>query len=147
MAPRVQTSVVAQKSAFIDAMLAGLDTLPLSDAEAFQSDARNVAAAESFLRRALEALLDLSSLVLEKGLGVRPRTDADLGPTMELDGVLEHADAWLLAELTAHRARLSDYYDELSAAEIFALGAPCRAGVAQVRDALLGWLASSDVLG
>jgi hypothetical protein len=85
MAARVPTSVVAQKSAFIDAMLDGLDTLPL-------------------------------------------------------DGVLEHANACLLAELTAQRTRLSDHYDELTAAEIFALGASCRAGVAQVRDALLDWL-------
>jgi uncharacterized protein YutE (UPF0331/DUF86 family) len=140
MAPRVQTRVVAQKSAFIDAMLAGLDTLPLDNEEAFLSAARDVAAAESFLRRSLEALLDLGSLVLSEGFGVGPREDADLAPALELDGILLHGDALLLAKLTAHRARLADYFDELSAAEIFALGAPCREGVARVRDAMLDWL-------
>lgn len=50
-------------------MLAGLRALPLESLEAFASDPRNTASAESYLRRALEGLLDLGRHVLTKGFG------------------------------------------------------------------------------
>jgi hypothetical protein len=50
-------------------MLAALRALPLSSYEQFAADPRNPAAAESFLRRGLEALLDLGRHVLAKRFG------------------------------------------------------------------------------
>ena len=51
---RVSASVVAERIAWIDAMLAGIRRLPLDSIEAFNADPRNAAAAESYVRRALE---------------------------------------------------------------------------------------------
>ena len=68
---RVRVTIVLEKSALVDAMLRGLSTLPLASLEAFESDSRNAAAAESYLRRALEALLDLGRHLVAKALGER----------------------------------------------------------------------------
>lgn len=58
---KVRAATVVQKLALLDAMLAGVRGLPLTSAEAFASDPRDVAAADSYVRRALEALLDLGA--------------------------------------------------------------------------------------
>ena len=63
---------IAQKAARVQAMLRGIEGLPLADFAAFEADPRNAAAAESYLRRALEALLDLGRHILAKGLGQGP---------------------------------------------------------------------------
>ena len=56
---RISASVVAERIAWIGAMLAGVRALPLDSIESFDVDPRNLAASESYVRRALEALLDL----------------------------------------------------------------------------------------
>lgn len=65
----LRAKVVAERAAWIRQMLAGLRALPLGTYAAFEADPRNPAAAESYLRRALEALLDLGRHVLAKGFG------------------------------------------------------------------------------
>ncbi|HZL65179.1 MAG TPA: hypothetical protein VFD50_09620 [Thermoleophilia bacterium] len=50
---KVRVTTVLHLSALVDDMLRGLDTLPLTSLAAFQCDARDAAAAESYLRRAL----------------------------------------------------------------------------------------------
>lgn len=55
---RVRRVVVADKVETIRRMLDGIGTLPLADLAAFREELRMVAAGDSFLRRALEALLD-----------------------------------------------------------------------------------------
>ena len=64
--------VVAGKTAAIRRMRDGIRSLPLGDLAAFTADPRMVAAGDSYLRRALEALLDLARPVLAKGFGRAP---------------------------------------------------------------------------
>ena len=69
--PKVRVTIVMRKSSLVDEMLRGLATLPLTSLEAFHSDARDAAAAESYLRRAWDALPKLRRHILAKGLGER----------------------------------------------------------------------------
>ena len=65
----IKRVVVTDKVALIRRLLDGIATLPLDSLRAFRSDPRMVAAAESYLRRALEALLDIARHVLAKAFG------------------------------------------------------------------------------
>ena len=56
----LRSKIIPDRTDWIRRMLAQLRALPAEDFETFRADARNVAAAESYLRRALEALLDLA---------------------------------------------------------------------------------------
>ena len=51
-------------------MLAGLRDLPLDSPEDFTRDRHTIAAAESYLRRAVEALVDLGRHILAKRFAV-----------------------------------------------------------------------------
>lgn len=108
-----------QKSTLVDDMLRGLATLPLTSLKAFQSDARDVAAAESFLRRALEALLDLGRHVLAKGLGERALEYKQIVLALRRAGVLDEACSDILLDMAGYRNRLTHFYDEVTAAELF----------------------------
>ena len=66
----LRAKVIAERSAWIKEMLTSLKALPLKSLEDFLADSRNVAAAESYLRRALESLFDLGRHILGKGIGV-----------------------------------------------------------------------------
>ena len=72
MASSVRAEIVAEKIAYIRKMVEAIRTLSLSSYDDFSADTRNGAAAESYLRRALEALFDLGRHILAKGFAMAP---------------------------------------------------------------------------
>jgi len=67
---RLRATTVLERITWITQMLAGIRALPMDDFSVFQADPRNIASAESYLRRGLEALLDLGRHLLAKGFGI-----------------------------------------------------------------------------
>jgi len=133
-------ATVMRKSALVDDMLRGLATLPLTSLEALQGDARDVAAAESYLRRALEALLDLGRHILAKGLGEGALEHKQIALALRRAGVLDEASGAILFDMAGYRNRLTHLYDEVTTAELFDICAHRSADIRRVRDVLLGWL-------
>ena len=72
--------VVADKLEHIGRMQDGIRSLPLESLAAFTADPRMVAAGDSYLRRALEVLLDMARHLLAKGFGRAP-ADTPRSPT------------------------------------------------------------------
>lgn len=137
---KVRVTIIMQKSTLVDDMLGGLATLPLTSLEAFTSDVRDAAAAESFLRRALEALLDLGRHVLAKGLGERTLEYKQIALALRRAGVLDEACSDILFDIAGYRNRLTHFYDEVTTAELFDICAHRSSEIRQVRDAVLDWL-------
>jgi uncharacterized protein YutE (UPF0331/DUF86 family) len=100
---RLRAKVIAERVAWIRRMLDGLRALPLTSFETFSSDPRNVAAAESHLRRALEALLDLGRHVLAKGFGQAAVEYKDVARGLADVSVLAERQAALLRGLAGYR--------------------------------------------
>ena len=136
----VRLATVLQKSALVDDMLRGLGSLPLESLDAFQKDARDIAAAESYLRRALEALLDLGRHVLAKGLGEGSLEYKQIAIALRRAGVLDRQCGDILVEIAGYRNRLTHFYDEVTTAELFDVCAHRSADILRVRDAVLDWL-------
>lgn len=65
---KVNGSVIVEKTAWIRKMLADLRDLGLDDREEFLADKHKQAAAESYLRRALEALFDVGRHIDRKSV-------------------------------------------------------------------------------
>ena len=57
----VSRRIVLDRIAWVDRMLKEIRSLPLGDRASFLAESRNVWAAESCLRRAIEALFDICS--------------------------------------------------------------------------------------
>jgi uncharacterized protein YutE (UPF0331/DUF86 family) len=137
---KVRAATVIQKLALLDAMLGGIQGLPLSSPQAFASDPRDVAAAESYVRRALEALLDLGRHILGKGLGKGALEYEQVAVGLRGEGVLDEPAGAALVEMAGYRNRLVHFYDEVGAAELYEICTRRADDVREVRDQLLAWL-------
>ena len=137
---KVRVTTIMRKSSLVDEMLRGLAALPLTSLETFRSDARDAAAAESYVRRALEALLDLGRHILAKGLGERTLEYKQIALALRRAGVLDEECGGVLFDMAGYRNRLTHFYDEVTTAELFDICAHRSADIRRVRDAMLDWL-------
>ena len=136
----IRTAIVTERIAWIRKMLDGIRNLPMSSYDQFTSDPRTPAAAESYLRRALEALLDLGRHVLAKGFTVAPAEYKEVADELARAGVLSEKDSALLRQTAGYRNRLVHFYHEISQEELYALCSLHLPEVEHVCEAVLKWL-------
>jgi uncharacterized protein YutE (UPF0331/DUF86 family) len=136
----MRAATLLNKSAQVAAMLRSLEGLPLATLTEFVADTRNPAAAESYLRRALEALLDLTRHVLAKALGQGPAEYKEVAALSVTAGLLNQSQGALMMQLAGYRNRLVHFYDEVSAKELYEICSTELDDVRSLLDALLGWV-------
>lgn len=141
MTPRtIRAEIVLDKTAWVRAMLRELQRLPVASLEQFLSDYRNPAAAESFLRRALEGVLDLGRHILAKGFGEGVVEYKKVAERLAEHGVVTGPMGRRLVEMAGYRNRLVHFYDEPTHQELYEICTNQLADVEGVLDEILGWL-------
>jgi uncharacterized protein YutE (UPF0331/DUF86 family) len=137
---KLRAKVVAERVAWIRRMLEGLRALPLATFEQFVADPRNAAAAESHLRRALEALLDLGRHVLSKGFG-RPAVEyRDVAAGLVEVGVARQDEAAMLRTLAGYRNRLVHFYHEVGDRELYQICTEQLGDIERALESMLRWI-------
>ncbi len=139
---QLRGKIIAERVAWIRRMLAGLRALPLATYATFAADPRNPAAAESHLRRALEALLDLGRHVLAKGFGQGVIEYKDVARVLKQVGVLDGETEALFRRLAGYRNRLVHFYHEVSTEELFEICSQRVSDIESVLAAILDWIAA-----
>ena len=137
---KILKRVVAERTAWIRDMIRSIRALPLETEEAFLSDQRNVASAESYVRRALEALHDLGRHILAKGYGEPATEYKAVAVGLESRSVLSHDQASLLRKMAGYRNRMVHFYNEVTPTELYQICSTHLDEVEQVLQALLTWL-------
>lgn len=132
--------VVAQRMEYVLEMVSEIRTLPLESLDLFLSDKRNAWAAESCLRRALEALLDLGRHILAKCYAKGVTEYKQVAEEMEKEGILSPGNATLLRTLAGYRNRMVHFYHEITPEELYAICSRKLDDLLVVRDALLRWI-------
>ena len=138
----VSRTVVADKAALIRRLLDEAGTLPLDDLDAFTRDPRMVAAGESYLRRAIEALLDIARHVLAKGFGRGAAEYAEVARQLGEVRVVSPAQAERLVRMAGYRNRLVHVYDQVTARELYELLVRRRGDIEETVGAIIGWMAA-----
>ena len=137
---RIRSDVVAERIAWIREMIASIKHLPLSDYEAFVSDPRNPAAAESYLRRGIEALLDLGRHILAKGFGIAVTEYKDIGVRLSEAEVLSASQGALFRKIAGYRNRMVHFYHEVSIRELFDLCTRNINDIETLLEVLVAWI-------
>jgi uncharacterized protein YutE (UPF0331/DUF86 family) len=132
--------VVADRIATVRGLLRDIRGLPLGDYRGFMADRRNVWAAESCLRRGLEALFDLSRHILSKGFGHGVTEYKAIAVVLQGEGVLSVEDAATLRSLAGYRNRMVHFYNEISEAELYEVCSHQLGDLERVLDALQAWI-------
>lgn len=144
MTPRkIRAQVVLEKAAWIHKMVDAMGELPTETLEDFKADDRNYAAMESYLRRALEALLDMGRHILAKGLGESVVEYKKIAEALGQRGIISPKSTTILVEMAGYRNRLTHFYDEVTPEEIFELLTTRVSDIEFVLEDLLEWLRSN----
>jgi uncharacterized protein YutE (UPF0331/DUF86 family) len=141
---RISQKVVAERSEWVREMLVRIRALPRGSTDEFTADRRNVDAAESCLRRALEALLDLGRHVLAKGFGDAPAEYKEVAGRLGERGVLDAEAADLFIRMAGYRNRLVHFYDHVSEPELYQICTDRLPDVERVLGALHRWIREHD---
>jgi uncharacterized protein YutE (UPF0331/DUF86 family) len=143
---RIRVVVVTGKMEVIRRMLAGIATLPLASKLEFLADPRMIAAGESFLRRALEALFDLGRHILAKGFAVAVSEYKAISPALLQQGIVDADLAERMTEMAGYRNRLVHFYDEVTPGELYEILDHHLVDVENALAAFQGWIAERPEL-
>jgi uncharacterized protein YutE (UPF0331/DUF86 family) len=117
---QVDFKVVATRLEIVDVSLSHLRSLPAGSLAEFLADPRNPAAAESNLRRAIEALLDIARHLLAKAFAEGPLEYRQVARRAAETGlVLERGVGETFYLLAGYRNRLTHFYAEVTSEELF----------------------------
>ena len=136
----IKEKVVAERSAWIEEMLSGVRALPLASYEQFIADPRNVAAADSYVRRALEALMDLGRHILAKGLGRVATEYREVARQLLAAAVIDEETSQRMSDMAGYRNRLVHFYDEVTPQELYSICTQRTGEINDVTNALLAWV-------
>ena len=139
----ISQKIVVAKLDVISEMLGGVESLPLASENEFTRDPRMVAAGESYLRRALEALLDLGRHVLAKGFGLPVAEYAAIADQLGAKGVVPGDLAARLKLMAGYRNRLVHGYDVVTPSELYSILTKQISEFVAVSDAIRSWLAEN----
>lgn len=133
----VNLKVVEDRLTVVSTCLAELRSLPISNLQEFLSDRRNPASAESFLRRAIQALFDATRHILSMGFGraaLEYKEVARLAGEMGIVADRQLADRF--SKMAGYRNRLTHYYDLVTSEELFEILRDRLGDVRAIADAL-----------
>ncbi|MDE2059925.1 MAG: DUF86 domain-containing protein [candidate division NC10 bacterium] len=132
--------VIVDRLALVDALLSEIRLLPLADRQAFFADRRNVWAAESCLRRCLEALFDIGRHILAKGYGLGVSEYKEIAVKLQTHGVLSANEATIMHLLAGYRNRLVHFYHEVSTEELYQVCSRQLGDIEVMQNACHRWL-------
>jgi uncharacterized protein YutE (UPF0331/DUF86 family) len=137
---KLSKRVVADRIGWVEEMLERIRALPLRDEQTFLADPRNVGAAESYLRRALEALLDLGRHVLAKGFGKGITEYKQVALRLQQTDVLTKEEGDLLEQMAGYRNRMVHFYHEVTSEELYLICTTELGDIERVVEGFKRWI-------
>jgi uncharacterized protein YutE (UPF0331/DUF86 family) len=132
--------IVAQRAEYVFQMVSEIRRLPLENVHVFSADKRKIWAAESCLRRGLEALLDLGRHILAKCFAKGVTEYKQIAEELEKEKVLSPGNATLLRTLAGYRNRMVHFYDKIGPEELYAICSKELEDLLMIRHAYLEWI-------
>ena len=139
----IDEKVIAQRARWIREAIAAMRELPLADRQVFLGNKHNIAAAESYLRRSLEALFDVGRHILAKGFAYPATEYKEIASGLFEKSVIGKADADLMRKMAGYRNRMVHFYHEISSEELLDICLNHTDEIDRLLERMLQWLRSS----
>lgn len=137
---KISIAVINQRVLWIRQMMDSLNELPLQNKEEFFRDKRNIAAAESYLRRALEALFDIGRHILAKKFTLPASEYKEVAEKLHEKKVLSEKERALLRQMAGYRNRMVHFYHQVSRDELYEICTRHLDDISRLVDVLLQWI-------
>lgn len=137
---KLSKRILVQRLDYISQMIGEIQSLPLENPMDFFSDRRNLWSAESCLRRALEAILDLGRHILAKCYGKGVTEYKKIADELEKEGVLSRESAKIMKVLAGYRNRMVHFYHEMTQEELYSICSRELEDLVRLKESLLEWV-------
>ncbi|OGO33602.1 MAG: hypothetical protein A2Z16_08875 [Chloroflexi bacterium RBG_16_54_18] len=137
---KISKHVVSDRLAWISNMLSEIRRLPLESKAVFFHESKNIWAAESCLRRALEALFDLGRHILAKGYGDPTTEYKAIAAKMTGLAIISPQQKELFLKLAGYRNRLVHFYHEVDPDELYAICSSQLGDIESITESVRLWL-------
>jgi uncharacterized protein YutE (UPF0331/DUF86 family) len=121
VAEHIDREIIAQRMLWINEMIDALRELPIKDKDEFFSNKHNMAAAESYLRRALEALFDMGRHILAKGFAYPASEYKEIANKLFQKKVITQDKLDLMRKMAGYRNRMVHFYHEITPEELYTI--------------------------
>ena len=142
---KISEAVVSRRIEWVKEMLAAIEELPLRTKKDFLRDRHHAAAAESYLRRALEALFDIGRHILSKKFASPVTEYKEIAQGLLEKKVLTPKEAELLRDMAGYRNRMVHFYHEIGPQELYEICRDHLEDVRNVQAGLVRWIAKNRV--
>lgn len=136
----IRASVITERVAWVRRMISMARSLPQESLDIFLEDPRNAGAAESYLRRSIEALLDIGRHILAKGFAIAVSEYKEIGSQLVDQKVLSPEDGVLMRRIAGYRNRMVHFYSEVTTQELYLLTTQYITDVERICDAMIQWI-------
>lgn len=116
---RLHIDKIEKNISLIQEFLKRLKSLSFMSKEEFLSDSRNPAAAESYLRRSLESVFDISRHILAKSYGIKDIEYKKIATELGQKGIINKEYTKTLVKMAGYRNRMVHLYHEVGSEEIY----------------------------
>lgn len=114
----INPKVISERLFWISKMIDSLRDLHLENKDSFLADRHKIAAAESYLRKALEALFDIGRHILAKGYAYPATEYKEIANGLFEKEVLNREDMELMKRMAGYRNRMVPFYNEITPEEL-----------------------------
>ncbi len=118
---RLHVDKIEKNIFLVQESLVELKKLSMLTKDEFLSDKRNFAAAESYLRRSLEAIFDVGRHVLAKTYGYKEIEYKKVAQELGEKAVINKEYSRVLMKMAGYRNRMVHLYHEVSSPEIYGI--------------------------
>ncbi len=137
---KISKRIVADRLDWLEKMVKEINNLPLKDYASFIADRRNVWAAESCLRRALEALMDLGRHIAAKSFGRGITEYKEIASVLKEGGVFHDESYLRFRTLAGYRNRMVHFYHEISDHELFEICTSQLSDIPEIAAVIKDWI-------
>ena len=137
---KVNLNIVSQRAAWIKEMIENLQDLPIENRQKFLSSKHTVAAAESYLRRALEALFDIGRHILARRFEAPVTEYKEIAQNLLERKILYKKEANILRQMAGYRNRMVHFYHEISPEKLQEICAHHLDDIKTILNKLLDWV-------
>lgn len=116
---RLNLNKIEKNLSLIQEFLSELRELSSMSLEEFLSNKRNPPAAESYLRRALEAIFDTGRHILAKSYGFKELEYKEIARQLGEKGIVQRDYSKVLIKMAGYRNRMVHLYHEITNEEIY----------------------------
>ncbi|GAB6183209.1 type VII toxin-antitoxin system HepT family RNase toxin [Thermodesulfovibrio hydrogeniphilus] len=118
---RLNLNKIQKILSLIQEYLVEIESLAQLSLEEFLADKKTQAAAESFLRRALEAIFDISRHILSKTYNFKELEYKRIANELGKKGIVDKDYAEILIKMAGYRNRMVHFYHEIPPEELYAI--------------------------